>query len=133
MPTYNMHCEDCGADWQVTQSIHDKLDPVHFNFLKREACGPVVQVFSPPTIFGVGHAGRAAAIKDASAKAREKDVDAYRRLRKNGVQPPHVADSAEIEKRANEPIEVARNTAFEHKGLRRRMQSAATEAAEAAA
>lgn len=130
MPTYNMKCQSCDLEYQVTQSIHDELETWHqIHPDQYHTCGPAVQVFSPPTIFGVGPSGRAAAMKDASAKARERDVEAYRRLRKNGVQPPQVSDSAEIEARANETIEVERNTAFEHKGLRRRMQAASDEAA----
>lgn len=126
MPTYNMHCDGCGADFSVTQSIHHPLPTSHTPPPMRAVCpGTVVQVYSPPTITGFGPSG----IRKAHELARERDVDAYRRLRKNGVQPPTVADSAEIEARANEPIEVERNTAFENKGLRRRMQSAATEAA----
>lgn len=128
MPTYLMHCESCGKTFERVRSIHDG-PPTESLCEKVGEVVPIVQILTPPIIFGVGASGSATALKDANAKQRERDVAAYKRLRQNGVQPATVADSAEIEARANEPIEVERNTAFEHKGLRRRMQAAANEAA----
>lgn len=41
-----------------------------------------------------------------------KDNDAYQRMRKQGLQPQHVENAAELEQRANEPIEIERHTIF---------------------
>lgn len=45
----------------------------------------------------------------ADAQLR-KDLDAYKRLRRNGVQPPHTDGSALLEAKCNEKVEVERAT-----------------------
>ena len=51
----------------------------------------------------VGPKTRAANTKDEKLA---RDRDAYKRLRTNGVQPPHVGGADHLEKHASMPIEV---------------------------
>jgi len=45
--------------------------------------------------------GRRAAVINQKDKVLEKDLDAYKRLRQEGLQPKSIDGSAEVEKRAN--------------------------------
>ena len=51
---------------------------------------------------------RGAAVSETKARARrwEKDMPAYKRLRKNGLQPRGIDGAAELEKRARTAAEV---------------------------
>jgi hypothetical protein len=42
----------------------------------------------------------------------ERDMDAYRRLRREGHQPPHIAGCARLEARADHPYEVTRGKLY---------------------
>jgi hypothetical protein len=125
MPTYHLKCLECHEEWLHTQSIHDRLPVTHGGPVESVCSGGVVQVYGPPAIHGAGKSGVARA-KDA---AYSKDADAYRRLRRQGLQPQHVRGSAEIETRANEKFEVERNMLVEDKSARRRLSELHREAA----
>lgn len=47
-----------------------------------------------------------AAVNNAREEQMQKDLPAYRRLRDEGLQPPHVGGSAALERDATDPIEV---------------------------
>jgi hypothetical protein len=50
--------------------------------------------------------GRRAATINRKDKVLEKDLDAYKRLRQEGLQPKSIDGSAEVEKRANHKWQV---------------------------
>lgn len=50
--------------------------------------------------------GAIAAQTERTARNWDKDMPAYKRLRKNGLQPKQIDGSAELEKKANTKVEV---------------------------
>lgn len=124
MPTYNMHCDGCNTDFEIDHSIHDfPLPTTHtYNSLAEpcDPCGPIVQVISAPVIHNIG--GTAA--RRTFTSQREKDSEAYRRLRRDGVQPKGVTGAAEIEQRAGEKHEVERDVVFQDRKFAKRITKA---------
>lgn len=119
MPTYDMHCDGCGDDLEIVHSIHDfPLPTIHER--SEQICGPLVQVLSAPVIHGIGASGA----RKKQQTQREVDSEAYRRLRKNGVQPKAVKGSAEIEQRAGETHEVERDVVFQDRKFASRLTRA---------
>ena len=49
--------------------------------------------------------GQAAAI-NAKERSWHKDMDAYKRLRRDGLQPPHIDGARELEQKATDRIQV---------------------------
>lgn len=79
--------------------------------------GPVKTVLHAVPIHGVG--GTAA--RRTWASGREKDIAAYKRLRKDGVQPKGINGSAEIETRAGERHEVEMDRVYVDRSMAKRV------------
>lgn len=102
MPTYLYRCEIDG-EYEVSRSIHDDgvSEPC-------PACTvPGVMVFTPPRISASATPSSRPETAEAVRRERRWDVDhaAYRRLRKEGIQPAHVDGSAHFEKHADSTFE----------------------------
>lgn len=100
MPTYLNRCT-CGTEWHQWQSIKDDPLDVH------EDCpGKVLRVLGPVRTHGVGAQGAATRQIDATERTWDKDRPAYKRLRMEGMQPPHVDGAARLESVASNDLEV---------------------------
>lgn len=119
MPAYEIECAKHG------RYHHDA--PIAEG--PRKTCpscgGPVATVLHAVPIHGVG--GTAARRKWHGE--REKDTEAYRRLRRDGVQPKGVTGAAEIEQRAGTVHEVERDAVWDNRKDAAKAQRAADELA----
>jgi len=114
-----MLCKRCGEEFDLVHTLHEPLPQGH-HLVQEQApgCpGALVQVIHPPVIHGVG--GTSARRQWASD--RERDIAAYRRLRKDGVQPKGINGCAEIEQRAGEQHEVERDVVFADRKMAKRV------------
>jgi len=73
-------------------------------FKCREGTGCIRAVSFAPSAMPNRHPGAVAGV--AKDKTWEADMPAYQRLRRNGVQPKRIDDSAALETRANDQFEV---------------------------
>lgn len=104
MPTYRWRCiGETEHEWDEWRSIHDDT-----NAACPECDRPAVKVLTPPNI-----SVRALPNKGAQAKyamdreARfDKDAPAYKRLRREGLQPKSIERCARIEQGAETRLEV---------------------------
>lgn len=92
MPSYCKDCTQCGFAFEQWQSIHDDT-PI--------ACphcgGATVTVITRVNTYAVGERGRHTAISDATDREWHKDMDAYKRFRNKGVQPPKITGCDHLE------------------------------------
>lgn len=93
MPTYNFECLECGDESSTWVSIHESTLP------RCKCGGELRKVYSPPMVAAEAQPNRKAdlAMKKASEKQLEVDREAYRRLRREGVQPSGINGSTELE------------------------------------
>lgn len=61
---------------------------------------------APEDYKSVGFVGPKTRRANTKDEKLARDRDSYKRLRKNGIQPPHVGGSDHLEKHASLPIEV---------------------------
>lgn len=106
MPTYDYRCDTCHNAVEVVRSIFDTEDTLHVT-----CGGGLVRIFVMPHVGAEAKISNASgsydlAIDEAVAVRQEKDVNAYRRLRKNGLQPKGVKGAAEVEQFAQSRFEV---------------------------
>lgn len=99
MPTYRWQC-NTGHQWEAWQSIHDETIP------RCDCEGTVQKVLTPPRLYGVGDRGAFTRQTDATERTWDRDRPAYKRLRANGMQPPHVDGAAKLETLADNDLEV---------------------------
>ncbi len=74
----------------------------------REGTGCIREVSFAPSAMPSRHPSAVATV--AKDKQWDADMPAYQRLRRNGVQPPRIDDSAELEKRASDQFEIELGT-----------------------
>lgn len=99
MPTYRWECSE-GHRWEAWQSIKDDTVP------SCECDASVHKVMTPPRLYGIGSPGAQTRKVDNTERTWDKDRPAYKRLRMEGMQPPHVDGAARLEQAASNDLEV---------------------------
>lgn len=102
MPRYDYKCDTCRTIIEVKQSFTDDA------LTTCEVCqGPISRCYDSILIAPSAMATRSDAAKiERDTEIMHRDVAAYRRMRKDGVQPKSVKGSAELEQRAGSRWEV---------------------------
>ena len=125
MPIYVYRCLDCGLSHEIRHGFDETYDGTC------DACRGVVRKY-----FGEVHIAASAtptrgthdgkeinwAGTKAKARAKEKDMEAYKRLRSAGIQPKGIDGSAYVERHAGSKWEVQSGTVLtgEKKDIRRK-------------
>lgn len=115
MPTYRYRC-DADHEFQVWRSIHE--DTVRE--LPCDECSrPAVMVLSSPAIAADALPNKLHGVRAKNAEERrwDKDMPAYSRLRKDGLQPKSVDGAHLAETNAKDPLEVAMGRPIDAKHL----------------
>ena len=111
MPRYDYRCKVCGAVEEVLHGFDEDPDMYCLN------CGAMMgRMLGMPYVSPSAVPSRNNGIDLEATKQAEKekvaDMDAYKRLRKNGVQPPSINGSARLEAKAEEKHEVNSGKTF---------------------
>ena len=105
MPKYDYRCKTCGQTEEVIHRIAD--DPE----IRCMDCGAVMgrlmgmPYVAPSAVPSRNNLIDLEATRNAE-KAKDADMAAYKRLRKDGVQPPSINGAARLEAKAEEKHEV---------------------------
>jgi predicted nucleic acid-binding Zn ribbon protein len=123
MPTYEVQCNCEGGH------VREAWFPIKEGVptICPDCGGTMVQHLPSPPIHGVGASGA----RRSWREGREKDTEAYKRLRRDGVQPRGVTGAAEIEVRAGTRYEVENDRVFEDRKLAARVDRGVQEVASA--
>ena len=119
MPRYDYRCKTCGA---IEEVVHGFIEEPDMYCLE---CGAMmgrtigIPMLSPSSTPTRGNGVDMAATRIAE-KSKVADMDAYKRLRKDGVQPPAINGSAQLEARAEEKHEVNSGHTFSTAAGRKR-------------
>lgn len=102
MPRYDYKCEQCVTITEVVQSFADEALTVC------DTCnGPIRRMYDTVAIAASSMPTRSEAAQvEKQTAIMHKDAAAYKRLRKDGVQPKSVKGAAELESRAASRWEV---------------------------
>jgi predicted nucleic acid-binding Zn ribbon protein len=111
MPHYRYQCARCAGEFETWQSIHsdaltshDELVPqLDLSGFEAKCGGSLKRVISVPAIVGIKAAVRS--VDDTEARW-SKDMPAYKRLRRDGMQPPAIDGAARVETLASNEFEV---------------------------
>jgi putative FmdB family regulatory protein len=119
MPRYDYRCKVCG---EVEETVHGFDEDPEMHCLE---CGAVMgRMMGMPYVSPSAVPSRNNVIDLAATKQAEKDkvadMDAYKRLRQNGVQPPSINGSARLEAKAEEKHEVNSGKTFSTATSRKR-------------
>jgi len=119
MPRYDYRCPTCGQVDEITHSFDDDPD------IPCMECGtPMRRLFTGVRISASATPTRSSNIDIPATAAAEKqkaaDMDAYKRLRRNGTQPPAINGSAGLESKAETVHEVNSGRTFNTARSRRR-------------
>jgi putative FmdB family regulatory protein len=119
MPKYDYKCKTCGT---IEETIHGFNDEPDMYCLE---CGqPMGKLMGMPYVAPSSMPTRTGDIDMAATRQAEKNKDAdmaaYKRLRKDGVQPPAINGSAKLEARAEEKHEVNSGHTFSTASARKR-------------
>jgi putative FmdB family regulatory protein len=111
MPKYDYKCKTCGT---IEETIHGFNDEPEMFCLE---CGQSMgKLLGMPYVSPSAVPSRNNVIDLEATKRAEKekvaDMDAYKRLRENGVQPPSINGSARLEAKAEEKHEVNSGKTF---------------------
>ena len=112
MPHYRFACDKCGGGTEQWLSIHhepDERPTVH-----ADCGGNLKLVIMAVNTYGVGERGKATRKHDATESGWDRDMPAYKRLRREGHQPPSVDGCADLEARARSPFEIETGLRFGH-------------------
>jgi len=125
MPIYVYRCLDCGLSHEIRHGFDETYDGTC------DACRGVVRKY-----FGEVHIAASAtptrgthdgkeinwAGTKAKERAKEKDMEAYKRLRSEGIQPKGIDGAAYVERHAGSKWEVQSGTVLtgEKKDIRRK-------------
>jgi predicted nucleic acid-binding Zn ribbon protein len=101
MPTFRFQCQKCRGEFEEWHSIHDphptthqsNLDPLDINICG----GRLVQVITAVNTYAVGERGKHTKVSDATDRVWHKDMDAYSRLRREGLQPQRITGADKLE------------------------------------
>lgn len=102
MPRYDYKCEQCVTITEVVQSFSDDA------LTTCGKCGgPIRRIYNSVAIAASSMPTRSeAASIEKNTEKMHKDAAAYKRLRKDGVQPKSVRGAAELESRAGSRWEI---------------------------
>ena len=119
MPRYDYKCKTCGAIEETIHSFNDEPDMYCLE------CGqPMGRLLGMPYVAPSSTPTRAGGIDMAATRQAEKNKDAdmaaYKRLRKDGVQPPKIDGSAKLEARAESKHEINSGYTFSTASSRKR-------------
>jgi len=119
MPKYDYRCKVCGEIEEVLHGFEDEPD------MHCMECGALMgKLIGMPYVSPSAVPSRNNVIDFAATKQAEnqKDADmaAYKRLRKDGVQPPSINGSAKLEARAEEKHEINSGHTFATASKRKR-------------
>ena len=119
MPRYDYKCKTCGA---VEETIHGFNDEPEMFCLE---CGQSMgKLLGVPYVSPSAVPSRNSVIDLEATKQAEKDkaadMDAYKRLRRDGMQPPSINGSARLEAKAEEKHEVNSGKTFSTATSRKR-------------
>lgn len=122
MPRYDYKCKTCNA---IEEAVHGFEDEPNMYCLE---CGqPMGKMIGMPYVAPSATPTRASEIDVGATRQAEKNKDAdmaaYKRLRKDGVQPPKIDGSAKLEARAEEKHEVNSGHTFSTDSARKRNMS----------
>ena len=122
MPRYDYRCKCCGSVEEVLHGFDDEPDMhcIDCGALMGKMMG--MPYVSPSAVPSRNNVIDLEATKRAE-KAKDADMEAYKRLRKDGVQPPSINGSAHLESRAEEKFEVDSGHAFSNAKSRKRSES----------
>mgnify|MGYP003322631300 CR=1 FL=1 len=113
MPIYNYRCLDCGLEHDIRHGFNETHDGVceACSGVLRKHFGSVHIAASAMPTRGV-HDGKAIDWSGSKAKerAKEKDMDAYKRLRSEGIQPKGIDGAAKMEREASTTHEITAGT-----------------------
>jgi len=120
MPTYQYRCQTCGEEYETHQTFHE--DPL--THCAGVCDGTVNRVFNAANVILKGEGfystdhGTTAGLAGAE-KQQTKDMDAYKRLRKEGHQPPMIQGSSDLEKKASTGFEIDSGQAIKNDKTRK--------------
>ena len=119
MPRYDYRCRQCGDTIEVRHGFND--EPA----VPCVACGTgMVKVISAVRVAPSACPTRTSVVDVAATNKAEKrkaaDMDAYKRLRRDGVQPPEINGSAKLEAHAETGYEITAGHTFRSDASRRR-------------
>jgi len=120
MPRYDYRCRQCGSVEEVTHGFTEDPEIRCFD------CGlEMVRRIGQVNIAPSATPSRSLGSIDFEAtktaeKAKDADMNAYRRLRRDGVQPPAINGSAKLEAKAETTHEVNSGHVFKTAAARRR-------------
>ena len=119
MPRYDYRCKVCGA---IEEALHGCKDEPDIYCME---CGAVMgKMLGMPYVSPSAVPSRNNVIDFEATKQAEKnknvDMDAYKRLRQDGVQPPSINGSARLEAKAEEKHEINSGKTFATATSRRR-------------
>lgn len=122
MPRYDYRCKSCGFVEEVLHGFEDEPD------MHCMECGVLMgKILGMPNVAPSAVPSQNNTIDFAATKIAEKnkdaDMNAYKRLRSNGVQPPSINGSAQLESRAEEKYEVNSGHTFATSSARKRNES----------
>jgi putative FmdB family regulatory protein len=102
MPRYDYKCNECKTITEVVQSFTDDALTIC------DVCnGPINRTYGSVLIAPSSMPTRSEAARvEKETEVMHKDVAAYKRMRKDGVQPKSIKGSAELEQRAGSRWEV---------------------------
>lgn len=107
MPSYHYRC-DCG-DFLLWQPL--AAEPL----ASHEGCaGRPLRVLGPVRTHGVGPRGAKTREVDRTERTWDRDRPAYKRLRHEGHQPPHVDGAADLETRAENEFDIRTGLKYGH-------------------
>jgi putative FmdB family regulatory protein len=102
MPRYDYKCDTCRTLTEVRQSFTDEA------LTTCDVCGgPIQRTYGTVLIAPSAMATRSDAARvEKDTEVMHKDVAAYKRMRKDGVQPKSIKGAAELEQRAGSRWEI---------------------------
>ena len=113
MPIYVYRCLDCGLSHDIRHGFNET-----YNGVCQECAGVVRKYFGQVHISASAtptkgmHDGKEIdwAGSKAKERAKEKDMDAYKRLRSEGMQPKRIDGAAKMEREASTTHEITAGT-----------------------
>jgi putative FmdB family regulatory protein len=122
MPRYDYRCGVCGEVEEITHGFHDDED------VRCVGCGTsmgkvIANVNVAPSVTPSRSGGIDMEATKKAEVEKDRDMAAYKRLRKDGVQPPAINGSAKLEAKAENSYEVNSGHTFKSESARRRSMS----------
>lgn len=105
MPRYDYLCKTCGAVREVRRSIHSDAPGPNCcgTATSRKITGVMIAPSAAPTR---SHGGIDMEATKAAERAKDRDMAAFKRLVDQGVTPPQINGSADLELRAESKNEI---------------------------